>query len=833
MKYLIRHGGLGLLLLLGWLPAATAQLGSADPLISKITITNIGPQMASDELVRGNIHVRVGDPYKRPSVDKDILNLYSTGFFRDIRVSENMTEKGVELTYILQGKLKLTGINFEGNTKFSNSKLLKKVKSKPGDPLDERKLFDDAQEMEKLYQKKGYPHTTVRYEQKNVDYETGKASVTFVIKETPKIKIVEVDFVGAKAFTQRKLRHVVKTRAHWMFSWLTGSGFLKDDVFEEDQDKLADFYRNAGYIDYELKGTNIIYPTPRTMKIQFDVFEGNRYRVGAVTFKGNKLFTTEQIIAGLKALHESKRSKAKIGPHSLEADVGLIFTPDALNNDIHSVEDFYGARGYIDVKQGPEDTLRITRIPNTETGTMDIEYQIEEGQKSYVEKIEIKGNVKTKDKVIRRELSVRPGDVFDMVQVQLSKKRVEGLDFFEKVDTKVETDPTLDSTHKNLIVGVEEKSTGSLTFGAGFNTVESLFGYAEVEQRNFDLFNPPYFTGAGQKFRLKVQLGLLSQDYEVSFVEPWFLNRKLTFEVDLYHQVQNYQSLNNLYDVTRTGARVSLSRPLLGNDNLVGGISGTVEEIGIVNVNTNAPTTILNEQGYSTLFRAGASLTYDTRNDVQLPNKGQQTSVSAELTEGDRYFYKVGATTAWYFKGFAEGHVLELVAKGGVAQRLGSSDVPFYDRYYLGGPDTLRGFDYRGVGPREVTQDGSQYEPIGGDTYWMGSAEYSVPIIDRLRFALFYDIGNVSANPWSNSGFPVNGRVFAPTGQVPVPPLFTLFGTPQVGNTRPFSDNYGFGIRLNLPIGPLRLDYGIPIHHDNFNSGGGKFQFGVGFRRPL
>lgn len=833
MKYLIRHGGLGLLLLFAWLPAASAQRTADGPLISKIIITNIGPQMASDALVRGNIRARVGEPYVRASIDKDVLNLYATGFFLNIRVTDKLTEQGsVELTYILQGKLKLTGINFEGNTKFSNAKLLKKVKSKVGDPLDERKLFEDEQEIEKMYQKKGYPHTTVKYVEKNIDYDAGRASVTFEIKETPKIKIVGVDFIGAKAFTQKKLRHVVKTRAHWMFSWITGSGFLKDDVFEDDQDKLAEFYRNAGYIDYELRATNFIYPTPRTMRVEFDVFEGSQYRVGNVTIKGNKLFTTDQIYAGLKALHDSKRSKAKIGAHNLEADTGLIFTPVALNDDIKSIEDFYGARGYIDVKQGPN--LRITKIPNTETGTMDIEYQIDEGEKSYVERIEIKGNVKTKDKVIRRELSVRPGDVFDMVQVELSKKRVEGLDFFDKVDTKVENDPTLDSTHKNLVVGVEEKSTGSLTFGAGFNTVESLFGYAEVEQRNFDLFHPPYFTGAGQKFRLKVQIGLLSQDYEVSFVEPWFLNRKLSFEIDLYHQVQNYQSLNNLYDVTRTGARVSLSRPLFANDNLIGGVSSTVEEIGIVNVNTNAPNTILAEQGYSTLYRFGSSLTYDTRNDVQLANKGQQTSLGAELTTGDRFFYKLNFSTAWYFKGFAPGHVLELVGKAGVAQRLGNDEVPFYDRYYLGGPDTLRGFDYRGVGPREVTQDGTAFEPIGGDTYWLGSAEYSVPIIERLRFAVFYDIGNVSINPWSNAGYPVNGRFFAPPGyQVPPFPFSQLFSTQQVGNTGAFSDNYGFGIRLNLPIGPLRLDYGIPIHHDGFNSSSGKFQFGVGFRRPL
>jgi len=831
MKFLFRHGGLALLLLLGCLPSALAQRAADGMTISKIIITNVGPQMVSEDLVRANIHVRVGDKYVRASADKDVLGLYATGFFRAIRVNDNATDQGVELTYILMGKLKLTKINFEGNTKFSDSKLRKKIKSKEGDPLDEVKLFEDTQEIEKMYQKKGYPHTTVKYAQKNVDYDLGRAAVTFEIHETPKIRIEEVDFIGAKAYTQRKLRKVIKTRAHWMFSWITGSGYLKDDVFEDDQDKLNEFYHNSGYIDFEIKATNFIYPTPTRMRIEFDVFEGNQYRVGTVTFKGNKLFTTDQIIAGLVARHEATRSKAKIGVHGLQVDDGLVFRPDALSDDIKAMEDFYGAKGYIDVKQGQN--LRVIKTPNTDRGTMDIEYDINEGERSYVEKIQIKGNIKTKDKVIRRELSVRPGDVFDMVQVELSKHRVEGLDFFDKVDTKVETDPTLDTSHKNLIVGVDEKSTGSLTFGAGFNTVESLFGYAEVEQRNFDLFHPPYFTGAGEKFRLKVQIGLLLQDYELSFVEPWLFNRKLTYQVDLFHQVQNYQSLNNLYDVERTGAQMSLRRPLFGNDNFEGSVTENVTQWGIINVNTNAPNTILNEQGYSTLFTTGAALAYDTRNDVQLANKGQQSILSGGLTTGDRLYYKLGASTAWYFKGFAKGHVLELVGKAGVAKSLNSQDVPFYDRYYLGGPDTLRGFDYRGVGPREPTQDSTAFEPVGGDTYWLGSAEYSIPIIERLRFAVFYDIGNVAAKPWNNEGSPVYAGIIAPPGQIAPGPLHQSFGSIFLGNTGTYSDNYGVGLRLNLPIGPLRLDYGIPIHHDQWNGSGGKFQFGVGFRRPL
>src|SRR5579884_2095892 len=450
MRFLIRHGGLLALLFFGWAPFASAQVSPYDSILS-INITNIGPQVASDALIRANIHVRPGDRYIRASVDQDILNLYNTGFFSNIRVTDQRTDKGVILTYILQGKYRLKGIYFEGNTKYSSSKLMKKISTKDGDPFDERKLFNDCQTIEKMYEKAGYQHTTVKYVPQNIDNETGTESVTFQIQETPKIKIAGVDFVGAHAFSQRKLRRVIKTRRHWMWSWLTRKGFFKKDQFQDDQDTLTEYYRSRGYIDFEITDVKFINPTPNTMRIEIHVNEGNLYKVGSVTFKGNQLFTTDQIIAGLKLQHAQSHSKTNIGVHGLQADVGMTFTPVALKNDIQAVEDFYGGKGYITVRQG--ENLMVRRIPNTEAGTIDLEYNIKEGEKVYIEKILIKGNVKTKDKVIRRELAVYPGDVFDMVRVRLSKERLEGLGFFERVDTKNVPTETEVPNRQDLIVG--------------------------------------------------------------------------------------------------------------------------------------------------------------------------------------------------------------------------------------------------------------------------------------------------------------------------------------------------------------------------------------------
>jgi outer membrane protein insertion porin family len=273
----------------------------------------------------------------------------------------------------------------------------------------------------------------------------------------------------------------------------------------------------------------------------------------------------------------------------------------------------------------------------------------------------------------------------------------------------------------------------------------------------------------------------------------------------------------------------------MGTGDLIGTVYYNIEDAGILlnsglhgnipiagvgnppigqNSPANIPSALLNEDGYSLLTRAGLAIAYDTRNAVRLPNGGQRTELTAEITSsylgGDRDFYKLELQSAWYFPGLAKGHVLEIGGRSGVVNGLNGDTVPFYERYYLGGLYSLRGTRYRGISPRELDPSTGSYfaEPVGGDTYWFGSVEYSLPIIDTeggagLRLAAFYDIGSVGAAPYSF-------------------------------NSSGYSDNWGFGIRLNIPqLGPLRIDYGIPIHYDQFNSGKGRIQFGVGWQRPF
>jgi outer membrane protein insertion porin family len=770
---------------------ASAQSDLPEIKISKIEITYVGPSTVSDAVVRSNIRLKEGDIYRPASVDDDIRALYGTGFFYNVRVgTEDLGGHAVKLTYVVQGNPTLTSIKFVGNTKFSEKKIIKKAKvaSKVGEPLSERKLFTDAQEIQKIYQKAGYQKTTVKAVP-SIDQNSGRASVTFEISEAPKIRVTEVVFDGAHAFEQSKLRKTLKTRRWWMWSWLTGSGVLKDEQFEDDKDKLTEFYQAAGYIDFQIKDVRFDYPKANRMVIHFVIDEGRQYKVGKVSYEGNKLFKGEEFA---KLSYRDDRTKR----HQMAE--GSTFTPDALNKTKGAIEDYYGTRGYIDTQ------IVAVKSANTTTGTIDIKFLIDERDKVFIEKIEIKGNVKTRDRVVRRELAVHPGEIYDMVRVKASKARLEGLQYFEERGVETTSQKTDVPNRRDLVISLQEKSTGNFTVGAGFSSVDSIVGFAEVSQGNFDLFNPPTFTGGGQKARLRASVGTQRQDYQLSFIEPWFLDRRLSLGVDLYHRDLRY--LSDIYDETQTGGSVSLTKQLYADSRggvYVGSVGYTLESIDIKLHDFAASSPQMQaENGRRLVSKMTTSLAYDTRGGGLLPDRGQRTELSGELGGGpfggDVNFYKLELKTAWYFRGFGEGQVLEVVGRIGVTDQYSDTTlVPIFERYFLGGLYSLRGFKYRDIGPKDVNG-----EPLGGNSYYFGSLEYSIPIIDRLRFAMFYDIGNVYQKAYDFD-----------------------FGK--------WNDNVGVGIRINLPIGPLRLDYGFPINHDSAPGGSGRFNFGVGYTREF
>ena len=764
-----------------------------EPIVREIEIKFIGPEMVSRTLVTANIQTVVGQPRSRETVEQDVRNLIATGNFSDVRVMEETVDGGVKVIFQVQGKGTIKEITFEGQKRFKEERLRRELSVKVGDILSELKLTEDARKMAQLYQKDGYPDVKIDPEL-NIDKDTGGVLVKFKVTEGNRVFIKEVRFIGNQSYPAEKgalwfrsgLQSMIKTKHRWWMSWLNDSGMLRDEQFQEDLGKIRDFYRDHGFIDMEITGTNIQRVGDRWMVITITISEGRQYKAGSVRIEGNKLFPTSEL-----------EKQLKMG-------AGQLFTPGALTADLKALEDYYGGRGYLDT------TVRATKTPNVETGRMDLLYTIREGELIYIERIDIQGNVKTKDKVIRRELAIAPGDIYNTVRIDRSVDRLKNLGYFSKVESRPE--PTDVPNRRDMVLTLEEQQTGNVMFGAGFSSIDSFLGFVELTQGNFDLFNFPSFTGAGQKLRLRMQIGIKRQDYILSFTEPWFMDQRLSLGVDLFHNSASY--LSTQFSEQRTGGSLRLERGL--NEFLRAQAQYSIQEIS-EDVDHNASMELQSQSGGGKLRTAmQAGLVWDTRDNVFLTTRGNRTEVSGEVAGGpfggDVTLYKLNAKTTFYFPVFND-HVVEVLGAVGVVDAFGRSkgsgptvfepsigkfvkvnDVPIFDRCFLGGANTLRGFGYRDVGPKDA-----QNEPIGGNSFANATVEYTFPIVERIRGALFFDIGNV----WRDAA--------------------------DLGLSDLKSD-VGIGVRLNLPIGPLRLDYGYPVQTDKTTSKAGHIQFSVGYQ---
>ena len=780
------------------LPAGAQELNF---LVKEVEIRHVGPVPISDSVILANIQTKAGQQTTRTALGQDVRSLYATGYFTNVHVAQEDVEGGVKVLFTVQGKAKIKEIIIQGNEKIKASKIRKEMELKVGEPLDERKVVLGQRKVEEYYEKAGYEQAKIRYDI-SIDQQTGQGVVTFHITEGPRVAIIDITFVGNDHFPKAKLQKQMKTKRKWWLSWIVRTNVMKKEQWQDDLESLRDFYRNEGFIDIAIKDVKFDYVTPTEMYVRMTLIEGKQYQVGHLDIRGNQLFPSAGIRAGLKMTE------------------GKTFGPKSLEKDMEAIRDFYGAKGYIDTQITP------VKQANVETGRMDIVYEIVEGDISYLSKINIRGNTKTKDKVIRREMAVKPGDVFDMVKVKRSKERLQNMGYFSKVNTIPE--PTDVPGHKDLAIEVEEQRTGQLVFGAGFSSVDSLVGFAEVSQGNFDIFNPPFFTGGGQKARFRVQLGTQRQDYILSFVEPWFMDKRLSLGFDMFRTVDQYSSYNGIYTESHTGFDVHLTKDIAPftyarvqyGYQVVSYNPGIGSSFDLWGNPTTTPVSSLplyfqNIMGDVSESALSTTITRDTRDSVFLTTRGNKTELSTKVTggplRGQAEVYKVELRSQQYipipmtWPTLDKKHVLLLAGGTGMVNSFGgANNVPLFERFFLGGPNNLRGFRYRMVSPKDASVDGvnspNPNEPIGGDTYGWGTIEYTIPIIEKVRFAVFYDAGFVNANAFD----------FRPAG---------------------YNDDFGFGIRLDLPIGPIRFDYGIPITADPYNKrSGGQFNFNIGYQ---
>ena len=756
-------------------PAPSQQPASPVYKVGTVKVRFIGTAIVNEQVVRANMQVREGGDLDSSMIDRDIRSLYRTGLFELIEIKQEPANGNVlNLVVELTSKFRVLAIRYEGNKQIKSNRLEKEIKTKPNTSLDERQVKDDAEKLRAYYQKSGYNQVSVNYSIER-NRATSFGTVIFKIKEGPKVRITAIKFTGNTHIKSKRLNSEMQTKKWNWFSWLTDAGVFKDEEFEDDLDKLRDFYREQGFLDVDIPQEKVTfaYPAKNRLILTIAITEGRRYRIGDISITGSKLHPE----ALLKRILRQKS--------------GAVFSPSRIDKDSDRLREFYGRDGHLDTD------VKVIRKSNITTGNIDLIYQVNESDKFTVESIVIEGNAKTKSTVILRELTLGPGDVYNTVFEKISRLRLENTRFFD--DVSVTPQETNIPGRRNLRIAVKEGRTGNLTFGAGFSSLERASIFAEVSQSNFDLFNRrSLFQGDGQKFRLRLQLGQRSNEAVLTFEEPWLFQRELALGFNLFRTSSDYNSV--YYREVDAGASVYLRKRLF--ELVEGTLSYSYEIITIDDISATADPTIQTLAGDNTVSRVSFTLLRDTRDKIINTTQGNYftatIAVAGGVLGGEETDYKLELKGSQFFQVFeTQTQVLSLIGRIGVIENFGkSTDVPYYSKFYLGGPTTLRGFEYNDVSPRDTSGAGI---PIGGKSYGFFSAEYSLDIVSPVRFAVFYDAGFVNSGAYDFS--PVH-----------------------------YNDNFGFGLHLFVAGSPLALDFGIPITGDKFNKKGNQFNFSFGTR---
>ncbi|MFM8830108.1 MAG: outer membrane protein assembly factor BamA [Spartobacteria bacterium] len=768
---------------------------SAGPIIKEIAVETVGAPSISKDRVLANLATKVGKPYSERTAEQDVRALYQTGGVSNVRLFAEPLGDGVKVTVLLQGRPVVEEVIIEGAQDIPLNRVRRDLGVKPGDVVNDEKIEQDRQKILTLYEDRNYSDVSVQYRVEEIPGKN-RARVIFAITEGPKLIVKKIVFNGNDSVLSKDLRAVMKTKPLDLLTFFNKSGRLTPSQVEEDRAAIRTLYQNRGFADVDVAQIETQPLEKGGVELVVNITEGTQYRVNAIAVDGVNIVPQGEVSSLLKM------------------NAGQLFTPKGMSEDIKAMRDFYGSRGYVDMTIAPE-------VLPAGPGAVNLTYRLDEGVQSYINLVNIQGNTRTQDRVIRRELAVKPGEVYDTTLVDVSKKRLENLNYFSKVETQPAD--TVVPGRKDLNVIVEEKRTGSFNFGAGFSTIDSLIGFAEIQQSNFDITNWPNLTGGGQRFRIRAQYGILRQDFVASLTEPWFLGYKLSAGVEAYYR--NADFLSNVYAQENAGFAVQTRQQVwralsarteyrfervviydLGDD-LYNDYYGDNGVFGGTSSNGQYGPVIKDAAGTYYKSAITGALVWDTRDSLFLTRKGELVELTGFLSGGF-----LGGTVQDYGLSLEAAKYVPLpwdlifLAKGQLAVTNGwgpnqSSDddgygngVPIFDRLYLGGANNMRGFNFREVGPVDVDDN-----PIGGNSLAYVTLELTFPIISRVRGAVFTDAGFVNPDAYDFGASGANVDV-------------------------------GIGLRLDLPIGPIRVDYGIPVVYDSWNGPPGKFNFNIGYQ---
>jgi outer membrane protein insertion porin family len=694
-----------------------------------------GNRKIETAVINRNLSCVPGSLLTDENLSADIKTIYKLGYFDEVTAEAADTPEGKVVTFVVAEKPLISEIVIQGskNVKKSDIEAVMDVQAKQ--TVNPEKLKADIKKIKELYDSKGFNNAEISYK---IDRAGGRdVQIVITITESGKLFIRSIVFEGNRAFTSRELRNMMTTNEWGLFHFFTDSGVLKKEQLRQDIDKLKAFYLNNGFINIQIADP-IVTHDQKGIYVKVPISEGQQYRVGKVEITGDQLLVSRQdLLAKLNILKKD------------------FYDRDAVMKDIDYLTQVSNDEGYAAADVFPN------TIPQENTRSVDVTYEIRKGKLVFFNWINITGNTKTRDKVIRRQLSVIEGDLYSRTKLKNSYMALNGLRYFEEID--FESEKGADETLTNINIRVKEKQTGMLSIGAGYSALDHAVVSAQISQQN--LF------GRGQTLSLKANVSASSTLYDLSFTEPWLFDMPLWSKFDLWNLYREYDT----YNLDTKGFSATLGYPLW---RYVTGYLGY--RFALDNVKDVLSTASLYTQaqaGETTSSGVTLTLTRDSTDDTIFPTTGSKNSASVEYTggplQGDVSYTRYGIVSTWFFP-LPLDTVIGLRGRMGTITGNNGKTVPIYERYYLGGIDSLRGL--REVGPVDPVTG----EVIGGLTMLNFNMDFTFPLIKKagMKGVVFFDTGNA----WE-SGYHLNDM----------------------------RRTAGLGIRWYSPIGPLRLEWGYVL----------------------
>ena len=729
------------------------------------------------EAIKKVIQTAAGDVFSPKQLSEDIKSIYRMGYFEDIRVSVQDTGTGKTVFFYVKERPTVRKILFKNNVLFDAEELMKEISITRGSIVNISDIQRNIKQLEQLYKNKNYYNVKITYTL--LPQDNNQADIEFSIDQGDKFRIQKIRFEGNKVYSDKELKKIIKTAEKGFLMWIISSaGDLKMDVLSQDVARLTAHYHDNGYINARIGDPEIVYgleapaeggdkSQEKGIFITFKIEEGRQYTVGKVSLSGD-LIEDET----------SLRNRLRVTERA-------VFNRSELRMDLMRLNDLYADQGYYYVDIYPKTTV------NDEALTVDIDYMINKGELVYFDEIIITGNSKTRDKVIRRQLDFYEQELYSGKQLKRGISRLYRLNYFENVGVDV-----IEKKAENKIdlkIQVEEKPTGEFSFGGGYGSQEKFFASASISQFNF--------LGRGQVLQLQGQIGGTTTQFKLSFTEPWLFDIPLSAGVDLYDWEVDYDN----YTMNTQGGGLRFGYPVFTNTRLY--LSNTYEINRIKDVYADAPSSIKElldlNQDHIVTSSISASLVYDSRDNVMNPTRGAKNSLTVEnaggLFGGDVAFTKYTAELGWYIPLFWK-TVGFIHSEGGYVHENANGYLPDYERFYLGGINSLRGFDWRDISIIETDADGRIIDERGGDKFVQGNLEFLFPMFGEqlgLVGLLFYDTGNV----------------------------YDKGDSIDFGDLR---ESVGFGIRWYSPMGPIRLERGYILHPREGEDSGGRWEFSMG-----